>query len=100
MAVTSTNYNLKTDAVEVVKFAGDTQALQEIRDWVEDALTPLPEYSVSLNSMMGVSLSFSYPFAGGTRSCLAYVGDYIIKDSDGFVYKVSEEQLNLLYKQA
>ena len=97
MAVTPLNYTLKAGDLEVVKFEGDMTQMQEIATWVQDTLELLGDFNVSLNTMMGVSLSFSYLFDGQTRSGLVRPGEYLIKDSGGSVYGMTPDELNAHY---
>lgn len=97
MAVVPQNYTLKAGDLEVVKFEGDMTEMQDIATWVQDTLELLGDFNVSLNTMMGVSLSFSYLFNGTPRSGLVRPGDYLIKDSGGFVYGMTADELNAHY---
>lgn len=97
MAVTPQNYTLKAGDLEVVKFEGDMSQMQEIATWVQDTLELVGDFNVSLNTMMGVSLSFSYQFDGETRTGLVRPGDCLVKDSGGYVYGMTADELNAHY---
>lgn len=100
MTVTSSNYSLKTTDIEVVRFAGNPTELAEIRTWVTDALVAkgLETHNVYLTLEMGTTLQFSYVHEGAPRSYVTYIGDYLVKDSDGLVYRIGWEELNAFYK--
>lgn len=97
MTVTPQNYTLKAGDLEVVKFEGDMTQMQEIATWVQDTLEVLGDFNVGLNTMMGISLSFSYAFDGATRNGLVRPGEYLVKDSGGYIYGMTADELNAHY---
>lgn len=95
MAVTPLSYTLKDPAIELVKFdTSSVETMEDVRDWV---IANLPQdHTVTLQTAMGGSLFWSGP---GTSPTGLFAGNYVAKDTNGKLFKLTQELVDAFYDQ-
>lgn len=90
MAATVLNYTRKDPDLEVIKFdTSSTESMEDAQDWVIANLLVASE--VTLRTSMGGSL-----FWEGT---IVYPNEYIAKDSNGKLIKMTKDDLDKFFDE-
>jgi hypothetical protein len=94
MAVTPVNYTRKAPDIQVVKFdSSSAEAMEDIRDWVS-AVSALAVTTTLQTSMGGL---LSWTVIGEDNTIVVRPGDYIGRDSNDRLFKMSQEFLDAFY---
>lgn len=95
MAATVANYSRKTGGLEVVKFdTSSVQIMEDVRDWVISNLSV--DFTVNMQTSMGGLL---YWDSVTSEVVTVRPNEYIVKDSNGKLLKMTKETLDLFFDE-
>lgn len=97
MAVTAFTYVRKDPSIQLVKFdTSSVEAMQEVYDWVADEIDD-QDCIINLQTGMGGMLRWSLDEIHWT---VVRPNEYIAKDSNGKLFKMSQELVDAFYDPA